>query len=209
MRGITVFDRNADEYDHWFDANADAYESEVAALRRFVPRCGKGVEIGVGTGRFAVPLGVRFAVELADGMARIAARRGVLVLRGRGESLPFGEDSFDFALLVTVLCFVESVSVVLREVRQVLREKGRIVVGFIDRESPLGRLYESHKAESRFYREARFFSVSEMSDVVSECGFEGMEYCQTVFGVPKPTERQPVRPGYGEGAFVVLSAVKR
>ena len=47
-------------YEAWFEQHAAAYASELLALRPFVPLegRGRGLEIGVGTGRFAAPLGV-------------------------------------------------------------------------------------------------------------------------------------------------------
>ncbi|MGQ9673958.1 MAG: hypothetical protein ACUVV5_12660, partial [Candidatus Aminicenantales bacterium] len=46
-------------YDEWYDKHPALYQSELAALRKVVPS-GTGLEIGVGTGRLAVPLAVRF-----------------------------------------------------------------------------------------------------------------------------------------------------
>ena len=37
-----------------------------------------------------------------------------------------------------------------------------IVIGFIDRESPLGQEYLAHQAENVFYRHARFFAAAEV-----------------------------------------------
>ena len=52
MRGVNVriFEQYAQDYDRWFEEPAYAYESEVLALRRFIPRSGRGLEVGVGTG---------------------------------------------------------------------------------------------------------------------------------------------------------------
>jgi len=58
MNSIEIFERYAQEYDEWFDANRFAYESEVQALKKFISKNSKGLEVGVGTGRFAVPLGI-------------------------------------------------------------------------------------------------------------------------------------------------------
>ena len=66
----------------WFDLHRYAYESELQALKEFIPPRGKGLEIGVGSGRFALPLGVRLGVEPARAMARLARNRGLEVLQG-------------------------------------------------------------------------------------------------------------------------------
>ena len=48
-----IFDTIAEKYDRWFDKNRNTYLSELEAVKYFLPAKGKGVEIGVGTGRFA------------------------------------------------------------------------------------------------------------------------------------------------------------
>jgi len=72
MENINVFEENAHKYDQWFDENAHAYESQLLALKRFIPPVGKGIEIGVDTGRFAAPLGIRVGVEPAKAMVEAA-----------------------------------------------------------------------------------------------------------------------------------------
>jgi len=41
-------------------------------VKSLIPEGLNGMEVGVGTGRFALPLGIRVGVEPADNMARIA-----------------------------------------------------------------------------------------------------------------------------------------
>ena len=62
----------------------------------------------------------------------------------------------------------------------------------------------------KFYRVAHFHSVAEVIDWMQQAGFGAMQFCQTIFGIPgdAPT-MEPVCDGWGEGAFVVLSAEKK
>ncbi len=53
------FDQNAEHYDAWFEKHPFAYQSEVEAIRLLLPDPGKGLEIGVGSGLFAAPLGIQ------------------------------------------------------------------------------------------------------------------------------------------------------
>jgi SAM-dependent methyltransferase len=206
---VAVFNRRAEEYDRWFSENEHAYASELEAVRAFVPQDGAGVEIGVGTGRFAAPLGIRVGVEPAGGMAAIARSRGIEVRESRAEDLPFADGAFDFVLLVTVICFVEDAAAMFREAHRVLKPKGRIIVGFIDKDSPLGWEYEAKKASNEFYRGAKFYSDPQVLRLLRETGFGHVECRQTLYKPPgEMNSPEPVREGYGEGAFVVLSAVK-
>jgi hypothetical protein len=76
---IAPFAAHHERDEQWFDEHTPAYLSELLALRSIVPVHGRGLEIGVGTARFAAPLGVRFGVDPAVEMLRYAAGRGTAV----------------------------------------------------------------------------------------------------------------------------------
>jgi SAM-dependent methyltransferase len=208
MPDVTVFDEHAPGYDQWFDAHEPVYQAELAALRKFVPPTGMGIEVGVGTGRFAVPLGIKLGVDPSRRMLQIARKRGLRVCQAVGEQMPFHDRQFDLGLLVTVICFVDDVPTLFRELRRVLKTDGQLIIGFINRNSELGRMYERRKEASMFYRDARFYSVKEVASWVEEAGFGSLRFCQTLFGDPSEvaTKNLEVRDGSSDGAFVVLSA---
>ncbi len=205
---IEVFEKHAKQYDEWFEKNKFVYESEILALKEFIPE-GKGLEVGVGTGRFAAPLGIRIGVEPARAMAEIARKRGIEVYEGRAEDLPFGDSSFDFVLIVVTICFVQDPVQALKEARRVLRPGGRIIIGIIDKESFLGKLYEKKKEKSVFYSKAKFYSAGELINWLKELGFGDIRTCQTIFRDPREIDSvEPVKGGHGEGGFVVIAAQK-
>jgi SAM-dependent methyltransferase len=210
MAVITVFEQHVQEYDAWFDAHAAVYQAELTALRRFLPTTGLSLEVGVGTGRFAQPLGITFGIDPSRHMLQFARERGLRVCQAVGERLPFRDEQFDFVLLVTVICFVDDVPTLLRELNRVLRQGGHLVIGFINRNSELGRLYESRKETSAFYRDARFYSVEEVAEWVQEAGFRSLRFCETLLRDSEELNARSleVRDGYGNAAFVVLSARK-
>lgn len=206
---ISTFDRYAGEYDEWFDTNPWVYRSEVQALKRFVPERGKGIEIGVGTGRFSVPFGITVGVEPSQAMARIAQSRGITVYDAKAENLPFEEDAFDFALMVTILCFLEDPLQALKEIRRILRPGGKVIIGMLDKDSPLGREYESGKKHSKFYRYANFYSADHVLEWLKQAGFDHMQTVQTIIARPGDIKDvEPIKEGCGEGLFVVISASK-
>jgi hypothetical protein len=55
-----VFEDHAGDYDRWFDEHNDTYQAQLRMLRKALPDDGRGLEVGVGSGRFAVPLGIDY-----------------------------------------------------------------------------------------------------------------------------------------------------
>jgi len=142
--GVTlgsIFDERAEQYDAWFDEHAAAYWSELGALRK-ASREGIGLEAGVGTGRFTGSMGVGFGIDPSPSVLSIARRSGVKVVMGVAEGLPFRDRTFDIVTFVKTLCFVDDPLMALVEARRVLREHGRVIIGFIDRGSRIGHGYQ-------------------------------------------------------------------
>jgi len=209
MKSRDVFERYAQEYDRWFDENVDVYQSELMALRALVPGEGLGLEVGMGTGRFAAPLGIRMGVEPAAAMAEMARKRGIDVLEGRAEALPFRDGTFDFVLMMTTICFLNDPLQALEEARRVLRPAGRLIIGMIDRDSPLGRSYEERKTASKFYRYANFRSAEEVLSWLRSLNFGHIVTLQTIFEGPDEIGAlEPFEEGHGRGAIVAISARK-
>jgi ubiquinone/menaquinone biosynthesis C-methylase UbiE len=204
-----TFEEYAQEYDDWFGQHELVYRSELAALKALMPLEGQGLEIGMGTGRFAGPLGLKVGVEPACAMAEMAKARGISVIRGYAEALPVAAASFDFVLMVTVLCFLQNPLQALVEATRVLKPHGHLIIGIIDPDSPLGRSYEANKEKSRFYRQAKFHQVRQVLEWLDGLGYPNPRICQTIFQDPPAiTGPEPVRAGYGAGAFVVIAGQK-
>ena len=209
MVRIEPFERYISEYEDWFEKNHFVYVSELKAVKAQLPENGKGIEIGVGTGRFAAPLGIELGLEPSTRMRRIAEERGIQVVEGVAEDLPFADAQFDFALMVTTICFVDDIDVAFRETRRVLKDTGRFIIGFIDKSSVLGRLYEKGKRENEFYRSATFYSVDDVILRLKRNGFGQFNFVQTIFHpLNKIRGIEPVVNGHGKGSFVVIRAEK-
>ena len=197
-----------DAYETWFVAHAAAYQAELAAVRSLLPT-GRGVEIGIGTGRFATPLGLRFGVEPAPAMATLARERGLRVIAGTAESLPLRSQGYDFALLITVLCFSTDPATALAEAHRILKPGGTLLLGLIDPETPLGRFYRQRQSQSDFYRFATFRRLPELVALARTAGFYRFRFAQTLWGELYPgAEPAAVQPGFGRGGFAVIAAVR-
>ncbi|MDD5614225.1 MAG: class I SAM-dependent methyltransferase [Candidatus Omnitrophica bacterium] len=205
---MDIFDEHYLKYDAWYDRNNFAYLSELEAIKKFLPRFGRGLEIGVGTGRFARPLGISVGIDPSRNMLQIAQKRGVNVRWGLGENIVFLDKSFDYVVAVITMCFVQDPLKVLQEAYRVLKEDGSIIMGIVDRDSFLGRYYRNSR--SLFYKNANFFNVKELADLAANSGFGDFSYCQTIFQLPEELKLvQKPKQGFGQGGFVAISARKK
>jgi SAM-dependent methyltransferase len=205
--GTAPFVRHHRRYEQWFERHRLAYCSELLAVRALLPWTGRGLEIGVGSGRFAAPLGVEFGIDPAVEMLVYARRRDIHVAGAVAEALPFAPAVFDYVLIVTTLCFVADATAMLNEAHRVLKPGGELVIGFIDRTSALGQHYLARQAEDVFYRGAKFYSADGVQRLLRATGFAAPVWVQTLFKpLAETREIEAVRPGRGEGTFVVVKA---
>jgi len=209
MARTEPFDAYLNDYEDWFNEHKYVYKSELEAVRHFIPQNKKGIEIGIGTGRFALPFGIKEGVEPSLSMRNFAAQKGLTVYTGTAEELPLKDESYDFALMVTTICFVEDVPKSFNEVYRILKPGGNFVIGLVDKNSPLGEIYEHIKNQNKFYRYAEFYSANEVKKYLKDANFCNLKIVQTVFGeLHKIRKVQKFKDGYGEGGFVVINANK-
>jgi len=209
MPKIEPFEKHTLEYETWFENNKFVYKSEVRAIKGQLPKKGEGIEVGVGSGRFAIPLGIRLGVDPSSKMRDVARSRGVVAIDGVAEKLPFDDCRFHFVLMVTTICFLDDIQAAFKEAFRVLKTSGHLIIGFIDKDSPVGMLYQQHKNESEFYRVATFYSADEVISYLKKTGFINLKSTQTIFHrLSEINNLEPIKKGYGEGSFVVVKALK-
>ena len=209
MAKTEPFDNHLKEYEEWFDGNHFVYLSELEAIKEVIPTSGRGIEVGIGSGLFAAPLGIKEGCDPSDEMRSKAEKRELTTTKCVAEDLPYETVSVDYVLMVTTICFVDDTSKTFDEIFRVLKPGGSIIVAFVDKDSPVGKIYLKEKGKSLFYKEATFFSTLDILKLLQDAGFKTEETLQTVFGsMPKIKEVQQWQKGHNEGSFVVVKAIK-
>lgn len=213
LPAAAAFDERADDYDRWFDDNDELYRAELVAVEELLTPIrdqhgpdAPGLEIGVGTGRFAAPLGIPHGVEPAPQMARVARARGVTVTDGVAENLPYLAAEFAYTVFITALCFVTDPARALSEARRVTRDDGAIVVVFLNPASPAGKQLTAGQADDPYYVHARLRTPEEITALLDDAGFEVVDSRQVT---ASPEGTIEVRPGTDAGLFCGYRAVVR
>ncbi len=209
MARIEPFEKYSRKYEDWFGRNKFAYESEIQAIKELLPKAKKGIEIGVGSGRFAVPLGIKTGVDPSPRMREISQKKGIKVIDAVAEELPFENSQFELVLMVTTICFVDNLNLAFSEAYRILKLGGYLIIGFVDKDSHLGRLYQQSKKKNVFYKIATFYSVKEVVYNLNKVGFREFKFKQTIFhSLNEIKNVEPVKENYGQGSFVVIRARK-
>ena len=203
----------AGRYDAWYnsDVGRPIIATEVACLRPFLHRHpGPGLEIGVGSARFAQALAVEHGIDPAPALLRLAKARGIRAVLAGGESLPFPNGVFGEVLMALTLCFVKKPAQVLEDSRRVLRPGGGLVLGLILKESPWAEFYARKGKEGHpIYSQALFFGREEVEALLHLSGFEALEYRSCLFqppGLSRYLVEEPAAGYHPRAGFVALSA---
>lgn len=179
---MQAFDGFADKYDKWFTTGLGKYvlqaEMELV-LELAAPKEGeKALDIGVGTGIFAVELmkhGTEITgIDVSGKMLEIARSKGVRnVALGDAVSLDFPDESFDLVISITALEFIEECDRAISEMVRVCRKGGRVVVGTLGSGSlwALKRSRAARKDAGSIFRHARFYSFGELKRLAEKHGY--------------------------------------
>lgn len=204
---IDTFSKYSGEYDSWFERNFFAYQAELKLIKALLPRRGIGLEVGVGTGRFAAPLKIKYGIDPALPMLKVAAKAGIIVQKAKAEKIPYSSCCFDYVLLVTTLCFLDKADKAFSEISRVLKPKGKLIIGFVDKNSFLGKLYLKKRNKSKFYGQAKFYSFKDVQNILNKNGFRLQKVKQTIFSDPEEINYpESIKNGYGQGAFIGIQA---
>lgn len=190
---ISVFDILTREYDEWYDSKEGSlvYESELLCLKSLIEKDAYlMLEIGVGTGRFGSYFKGTVGIDPSLNALKFAKKRGVTVVQGIGECLPFKDRTFDYVILIVTLCFVQNPIDVLKESKRVLKERGSVIIGIISSDSAWGVFYEDKRKKGHpFYSMARFYSFKELKEMFKKVGLNVISIKSTLFQKPHAVKR--------------------
>jgi len=202
---MNLFDLYYEDYEKWFEKHPEIYEEELRTIKTLLPK-GRGMEVGVGSGRFAAPLGIKFGIEPSIKMAEIAKKRGIEVVNITAEEIDF-EDEFDFILMVTTICFVKDPLKTIKNCHKALKKEGFLLVAFVDLNSPLGKMYEKNKSKSKFYAPATFFTKEDIINLMKKTGFRDFECKENLYGDNLDNLKFQIN-DCNDGAFKVVKGKK-
>ncbi len=164
-------------YESWYEGKgkrADRLEKRaLALLLEMFGQAETLLEVGCGTTHFTryfESLGLQCTgYDLSPHMLRVARNlwRGSLV-RGDSSHLPFLDESFDLAALITCLEFMPSPVDVLREAIRISRRG--VIIGLMNRYgvSTLRRRVQVWLGKNPFYRHAHFYSLGEATSLLKQ-----------------------------------------
>jgi SAM-dependent methyltransferase len=205
------FNDHVAEYEAWFEKYPFVFETELAAIKKIWPAAedAMSLEAGSATSRFSKGLGIRCGLEPSANMDAWAEKRGIETMRGVAEEMPYQNQQFDVVLMNFCISYFENLQRAFAEAYRVLKSGGLLITGFIDKNSRLGKYYESKRNKSLFYKSANYYSVKEAEEKMKAEGFTNLQFFQTLFtDLDKTNNIEPLVTGYGKGSYILIKATK-
>ena len=190
---MAVFDKEAKDYDSWYNSKLGSFVDKVettCVFKLFKLRKGKKVlDAGCGTGNFSIKLAKLgcdvTAVDLSNEMLNVArdkaCREGLDIdfIHMDVHKMDFADNYFDGVLSVTAFEFFKRPQLAFDEILRVLKPKGYLLIGTINRESEWGKMYLSKEVrEDSVFRYAELMTVKDLKSLnkdklvnVRECLF--------------------------------------
>jgi SAM-dependent methyltransferase len=174
------FGLTAPEYDRWYNtptgqAHDGLQKEDVLRLLRVSKPGGCLLDVGCGTGhwsRFFASMSYRvFGIDLSERMIAVAkavAPAGCTFHVADACSLPFADASFDVVAAMYALEFIACVEDALGEMARCTKPDGSILIGTLNRLSPLNRKRLSRGQQP--YASGRLLAPHELWDLLAPFG---------------------------------------
>jgi len=179
------FDQIANRYDRWYSSARGAIYDRVEkraidSLLADIAKQSRFLEVGCGTGhwsRYFSDKGFEVAgIDISSEMIKIARQKQIPNSRfeiADGRNLPFEDESFDVAVVITVLEFTSVPEKIISEmVRCVKKSKGVLIIGVLNALS--GYNQKKKNKSSNMYSSSHLFSPQQIRDLLSQYGIPRM-----------------------------------
>ncbi|MDO5722124.1 MAG: class I SAM-dependent methyltransferase [Actinomycetaceae bacterium] len=230
--GKAKFDGYTNQYDEWFMANENVFNSELKLLVKALgDLSGKRVlSVGCGSGLFESNLDHRGieGVEPSADMAQIARKRGMEVQVATFEDADLEQDAYDVIYFNGSSTYIADLEVAYRKAHACLKPGGRLVLLDVPKESAYALMYLLAASVGSYDHEflagvmppmpyplelvtAGYWHTSESKwQVLRDLGMRDFESYQTLVNNPVYTndEVEDVVDGYRAGGYVALVAHK-
>jgi len=187
-RGIAeIFDKNVERYESWYIKNLDKAKCEEFLIKSFNLK-GIGIEIGSGTCYFTRLFKDCIGIDISFEMCKFCKKyRNIEVIHCIGEKLPIKDKSLNYILIIVTICFIDNPKIVLEECYRCLKERGKILICIIPKDSYLGKMYEEKKVrgESIFYKYAKFYTEKDIVDIAEKINLKHIHTGKTLCINPK------------------------
>lgn len=176
---MAVFDKEASLYDGWYETKLGAFVDQVETKCVFdlfkIEKGMRVLDVGCGTGNFSIKLAKMgckvIGIDVSKEMLKIAETKS------KAESLDiefcdmdvydmkFDDDYFDGIISVTAFEFFKNPKKAVDEMFRVLKPRGYLTIGTINRDSDWGKLYLSEEFQKNtVFKYADLKTIEELKD---------------------------------------------
>ena len=196
---MPVFDKEARQYDDFFQTPLGQFVDEVEKRGLFedfaVQEDMRILEIGAGTGTLTLELAQRgarvTAVDISPEMLKVAQQKAARTGRDitfevmDAHALDFSDATFDVVISMATLEFFSSPQKAYEEMKRVVKQDGRVIIGTINKDSDWGALYQSETFKDTVFAHAGFKNAAEL-EALDPGNLETLRHC--LFTSPQSQE---------------------
>jgi len=177
---IKVFNEEAASYDDWYKTDIgnliDKIETEAFYKLLSKESYKRILDIGCGTGNYTFKLENRsdeiIGCDVSDKMLEKALNKKISLkskanfIQSSAEKLPFKDEVFDLIISVATFEFIDNKRETFEEAMRCLKKDGEIIIGFLNKTSEWGKLYQSdYFTENTVFKYAKLFSKEEVKEI--------------------------------------------
>lgn len=174
---MAIFDKEAKDYDSWYTTKmgefVDRVETELAMSLFKVEPGMKILDVGCGTGNFSIKLAEQGCRVVAIDQSKEMLKNAIKKSEEKGldiefhcmdvYDMKFPDNKFDGVISMAAFEFIKEPQKAYDEMYRVLKPKGSLLIGTINRESKWGELYNSDTFQKNsVFKYADFKSMDDM-----------------------------------------------